>query len=171
MKSLIALLFVLVSSTVFAKGLHTAEYVDINKYVGKWYAIASLPQFYTRKCVGQTADYKIINEQSVSVKNTCLKAKGQSVIYGQAVVENAVTNAELVVTFNNFFTRLFRVRGDYTIIKLDPDYKYVIIGSKDRKTLWIMSRTPDMPKEIYDHYVAYVDQLGFPVEKLKKSNF
>lgn len=170
MKSIFALFFIIISSSAFAKGLPTAEYVDINRYIGKWYAISSLPQFYTWKCKGQTAEYKIINEQSISVKNTCIKARGKSAIYGQAVIENAATNAELVVTFNNFFTRLFRVRGDYTIIKLDPDYKYVIIGSQDRKTLWIMSRTPDMPEEIYDEYIAYVDELGFPVEKLKVSS-
>lgn len=151
--------------------LRTVDYVDLPRYVGKWYAVASLPQFFTRKCVGQTADYEAINSQTVSVLNTCLKVRGKSTIKGQAVVDNAATNAELTVTFNSFFTRLFRVRGDYNVINLDPDYRYVTVGGRDRKSLWIMSRTPQMPEETLAEYIENAKAQGFPVQKLIRSKF
>lgn len=174
MKKISFLFLITLTSCLWAGGgqdLRTVGHVDISQYIGKWYAIAALPQFFTRKCVGQTADYGIINPQTISVLNTCLKKKGSSLIDGQAVVVNAVTNAELEVTFNNFFTRLFRVKGDYNIIKLDADYKFVTIGSRDRKSLWIMSRTPSMPEEIYQQYVQDALAQKFPVEKLIRSKF
>lgn len=151
--------------------IRTVDYVDVPKYVGKWYAISAMPQFFTRKCVGQTAEYGIINTQTISVLNTCLKEKGKSTIKGEAVVANAQTNAELDVRFDNFFTRVFRVVGDYNIIKLDKDYRYVTIGSRDRKSLWIMSRTPTMPKEVYEEYVKDASSQDFPISKLVLSKF
>lgn len=171
MKTISVLFLAMFAFTTFAQTLPTAEYVDVSRYVGKWYAITSLPQFFTRNCKAQTAEYGVINEQSISVVNTCLKSKGTSVIKGEAVVKNAATNAELIVTFNNFFTRLFRVKGDYTIIKLDKDYQYVMIGSKNRKSLWIMSRSTEMPVEILNEYLKLAQDLNFKVEDMVLSKF
>jgi apolipoprotein D and lipocalin family protein len=174
MKNFLALVFSFsLVACAFAKGgqLPTASNVEVSKYVGKWYSIAALPQFFTRNCLAQTADYGIINSQTISVKNTCLKAKGKTTINGQAVVTNAQTNAELEVTFNSFFTRLFRVKGDYNIIKLDSNYRYVMIGSNNLKSLWIMSRETSMPAEVYADYVKLAKELGFKTEKLELSKF
>lgn len=159
--------------TAFAGGrdLPTADHVEIDRYLGKWYAISALPQFFTRKCVAQTADYGLINSQTISVLNTCLKKRGKSTISGQAVVKNAQTNAELIVTFNSFFTRLFRVRGDYTIIKLDPQYRYVLVGDHKRSSLWILSREKEMPESDYAEYVALAKELGFATDRLVRSQF
>lgn len=154
-----------------SRELPTADHVDIERYLGKWYAISSLPQFFTRNCIGQTAEYGLINSQTISVINTCLKKKGTSDIEGQAVVKNAATNAELIVTFNSFFTRLFRVKGDYTIVKLDSEYRYVLVGDKKRKSMWILSRTKTMPEAKYTEYVNFAHENGFPVEKLVLSRF
>lgn len=174
MKTIISFLVLIFSLSACASKtaqLPTANFVDIEKYVGKWYAIAALPQTFTRKCKAQTAEYSIINPQTVSVLNTCIKKDKNTTISGEAVVVNSETNAELEVTFNNFFTRLFRVKGDYTIIKLDEEYRYVLVGSKDRESLWIMARKTSMPQETYNSYVEFARANAFPVQKLRKSEF
>jgi apolipoprotein D and lipocalin family protein len=152
--------------------LPTAEHVDVNQYIGKWYAVTSLPQFFTRKCVAQTADYAIKSANSISVLNTCIKKNGSTkTISGQAVIVNTQTNAELEVTFNNFWTKLFRVKGDYTIIKLDESYSTVLVGSRDRKSLWILSRTPYINEDVKNEYVAFAKAAGFETSKLIDSKF
>ena len=171
MKMTVLILSMLMTLTAAAQDLSTASYVDISRYIGKWYAVKSLPQFFTRNCKAQTADYDIINDTTISVVNTCIKGKGTTDIKGQAVVKNLETNAELEVTFNNFWTRLFRVKGDYTIIELDNDYRYVMVGSKDRKSLWFLSRTPGMPEEVIQEYTEIAKREGFPVKKLITSEF
>lgn len=168
-KIILVILTCLLPLGLYAKPLPTASFVEIERYVGKWYSITSLPQFFTRNCLSQTAEYEILNAKTISVLNTCYKTKSKTTITGKAVVINPKTNAELIVTFDNFFTRLFRVKGDYTIIKLDENYDHVMIGSKDRKSLWIMSRSPDMPEAILYDYVEIAKKEGFPVSKLVKS--
>ena len=166
-KILIFLLLVACSS--HEKPLPTAQSVDVQRYVGKWYAIAAFPQFFTRECKSQTAEYAVIDKQTISVVNTCIKKKGQSSIKGEAVVINTDTNAELEVKFDKFFLKLFNVKGDYTIIKLDPQYRYVLVGSKDRDSLWILSRSKMMPAEEYEAYVSFAQDSDFDTSELKKS--
>lgn len=172
MKIITVMILTLLSLNVFAHQLPVENNVDVSRYVGKWYAHYSLPQYFTRKCKAQTAEYEVIDEKSISVLNTCLKARGVDTISGKAVVQNPGNNSRLVVTFNNFFTRLFRVKGDYNIIKIDPNYEYVLIGSNDRKSLWLMSRSElQIPKQEKDVYLKIATELGFDVSKLIKSEF
>jgi apolipoprotein D and lipocalin family protein len=171
MKMFIILATYLSLTSAFAHNVATNEYIDVNRFLGKWYSIADLPQFFSRSCQGQTAEYDLINDKKISVLNTCLKKKGMKDIKGQAVVVNEQTNAELVVTFNNFFTRLFRVKGDYNIVKIDTNYDYVMVGSNNRKSLWIMSRQPYIDTNVLEEYKKYAKELGFPIHKLRTSKF
>jgi apolipoprotein D and lipocalin family protein len=171
LKTLSFLIVMFSVSCANAQKLTTAEYVDIQRYTGKWYAITSLPQFFSKNCLGQSADYDIIDTQTISVLNTCFKKNKTTDIKGQAVVTNFQSNAELIVTFNNFFTKLFRVKGDYNIIKLDDDYRYVMVGSRNRKSLWIMAREKSMPASELKKYIDLAKTEKFPVEKLVPSQF
>jgi len=160
------------ASTSKGEVLPTAKNVDIGRYIGKWYAVTSLPQTFTRSCIAQTAEYGILSENSISVLNTCIKKNGNTkIIKGQAVVVDSINNARLEVTFNNFFTKLFRVKGEYVIVKLSEGYDTVLIGSTDRKSLWIMSRTPSIDPEIFNEYKEFAKNLNFPVNKLIDSKF
>jgi apolipoprotein D and lipocalin family protein len=172
MKSLLISIFLILSAAAHAQVLTTAEYVDIGRYVGKWYAIKSLPQSFTKSCVAQTADYEIINESAISLVNTCIKRKGTTSINGRAKVANKQTNAELNVKFNTWWNRLLPfIQGDYNIIKIDPNYEYVMVGSRNRKSLWIMSRRPEMPDDVLKEYEEMAKKEGFKVEKLVLSEF
>lgn len=168
---LLALLISCSSMAANNTSVATNEIIDIQKYIGKWYAISDIPQFFTRSCLYQSAEYGIKSDKEITVKNTCYAQNKTKVIYGQAEVVNFETNAELIVTFNSFWTRLFRVKGDYSIIKIDPNYDYVMVGGKNRSNLWIMSREKAMPEEVYEEYVNYASELGFDVSKLRKSKF
>lgn len=176
MKKLVLFLSLVFSISAFAKptppALPTAIDVDVARYIGKWYTITSLPQFFTRNCEGQTAEYGIINDKTISVQNVCYKENGKKTdINGKAVVVDAPNNARLVVTFDSFWTRLFKVKGEYVIIKLSEGYDTVIVGSTDRKSLWIMSRTPSIDPETLVEYKKYAKDLGFATDKLQDSNY
>ncbi len=175
MKTHLSVLFILIclSCALQAKTpLPTADYVDVGRYVGKWYSVKALPQFFTRNCKAQTAEYEVINERTISVLNTCIKTKGTTDIKGKAVVKNPKTNAKLDVTFNTWWNRALPfIKGDYTIIKLDPNYEYVMIGSENRKSLWFLSRRPSMPEDVIAEYTAFAKEIGFAVDKLEASEF
>ena len=131
-----------------------------------------MPQFFTRKCVGQSAEYGIINEKTISVHNVCYKENGNTKdIFGKGVIQDTPNNARLIITFDNFWTKLFRVKGDFNIIKLGEGYDSVMVGSADRKSLWIMSRTPTIDPATLQDYKTQAKTLGFSAEKLKDSKY
>lgn len=174
MKKIILCLSLFISIGAFAKqaALPVVNDVDVARFIGKWYTITSLPQFFTRNCLGQIAEYEIVNEQTISVHNVCYKENGKiKDINGKGLIQDAPNNARLTITFDNFWTRLFRLRGDYNIIKLGDGYDTVMVGSKNRKSLWIMSRSSSIDPTTLQNYKDDARALGFPVEKLKFSNY
>lgn len=174
MRIVILFLSILIGNIALAAApvLPTVQYVDVGRYIGRWYVITTLPQFFTKSCIGQIAEYQILTKDSISVLNTCIKKnKKTSNIKGKAVVSNPRTNAELIVTFDSFFTKLFNVKGDYNIIALDPSYEFVMVGSRDRKSLWIMSRKTGMPDNILRNYINLARSLKFDVSKLQPSKY
>ena len=174
MKRLVMLFGLFLSLGVLANSspLPVESDVDVTSFVGKWYTISSLPQFFTRKCVGQSAEYGIINEKTISVHNVCYKESGKTKdIFGKGVIEDAPNNARLTITFDSFWTKLFRVKGDYNIIKLSEGYDSVMVGSSNRKSLWIMSRTPALDPVTLQDYKTLARTLGFSTEKLRESKY
>jgi apolipoprotein D and lipocalin family protein len=72
------------------------------------------------------------------------------------------------VVFDNFFARLFGSsrQGNYWILDLDPDYRGAMVGTPDRRYLWILSRTPRMDELTYELLVNKALELGFAVGDL-----
>lgn len=171
-KVLLLLSFVLSANLLANDKLPTAENVDVGRYIGKWYTIASMPQFFTRSCVGQTAEYGILSDKEISVHNVCIKANGKtSDISGVGTIQDAPNNARLSIMFDKFWLKLFKVKGEYVIIKLSEGYDTVLVGSTDRKSLWILSRTPSIDSAIVADYKAFAKSLGFQVQKLEDSKY
>ena len=82
---------------------------------------------------------------------------------GKAKVVDKNSNAKLKVTF------FWPFYGDYWIIKLGNDYDYSVVGTPNRKYLWILSRTPQMDNKLYSQLIEYVKSKGFDVNKLIKT--
>jgi len=70
------------------------------------------------------------------------------------VVDKA-SNARLKVSF------FWPFRGDYWIIDLGTEYEYAVVGTPNRKYLWVLSRTPVMDDAVYAAIMERIRQLGF----------
>lgn len=147
----------------------TVPWVDLARYQGKWYEIARLPMFFQRNCLHSWATYTILEPGKISVKNECTTRTGRiEFAEGHAVVVDPRTNARLKVTFTNWISRLFPslTKGDYWIFYLDPDYQTAIVGTPNRKFLWILARTPGIADSKYVELVEFSQKLGFSTDSL-----
>ena len=152
------------ATTLNAQQLQTVTYVDLAKYAGKWFEIASFPQFFQRGCHCTTAEYSLSDKGYVIVENRCNKdsTKGkQSYIKGKAFVEKNSGNAKLKVQF------FWPFKGKYWIIDLADDYSYAVVSHPNKKYLWILSRTPRMDDSIYQQIISRLKTKGFDLSKLK----
>lgn len=128
----------------------TVNFVNLQQYLGKWYEIAAIPQSFQKQCTGNTtAEYAIVEDGLISVVNSCDTASGQrSVANGRAKIVDTTTNAKLKVTFVNFLGWQFLFGGDYWILAIGENYSYAVVGAPGRDYAWVLSRTPEMNKEL-----------------------
>lgn len=150
----------------------TVKYVDIERYMGKWYEIARFPQSFQRKCGATTAEYTLKDNGTVRVVNTCKRLDRDGALKdakATAFVVDKDTNAKLKVSFVPILQYFGFFAGDYWILDLGADYDYALVGGPDRNSLWILSRTPVLDQDIYDHLVEVAEDKGFDISKLVRS--
>jgi apolipoprotein D and lipocalin family protein len=137
--------------------LQTVAKVDMTRYLGRWYEIARLPNRFQKGCAGSTADYALREDGEISVINSCRKEQDGSLeqVTGRAWIVDAASNAQLKVTF------FWPFRGDYWIIELGKEYEYAVVGTPNRKYLWILSRTASMDDSLYAAILQRAAQQGF----------
>lgn len=149
--------------------LTTMPSVDLNRYTGTWYEIARLPMWFQRHCVDSKAVYTTRPDGAIGVHNECVTdTGGLDQADGVATVVDPTTNARLTVVFDNFFARVFGSsrEGNYWIIALEPDYQVAMVGTPDRRYLWILSRTPVLEGPVYQRHLRLAQELGFPISDL-----
>ena len=153
--------------------LPTVASVDLSRYAGTWYEIARLPMWFQRHCVDSKAMYSSRPDGTVGVHNECVTdTGGVEQAEGVATVVDTKTNARLTVVFDNWFARLFGSyrEGNYWILDLDPEYQIAMVGTPDRRFLWILSRTPQLDEATYRRLVERSQQLGYPVSDLIRAS-
>ena len=146
--------------------LSAVDSVDLDRYSGTWYEIASYPQRFQKGCTATTATYTVNPDGTVSVLNECNKngLDGPKVsAEGRARVVDPAKPGQLEVSFFGPFW------GDYWIIDLDSDYQYAVIGQPSRDYLWILSRTPMMTDGVYNGILRRLEALRYPLEPLEKT--
>lgn len=128
-----------------AQPLDTVPHVDLNRYLGKWYEIASIPQYFQRQSVRDVSAEYAAADGNISVINRCITANGETKIArGQARVVDKVSQAKLEVTFVKLFGWLYLLGGDYWVIDLAEDYRYAVVGHPTLKYAWILAAKPQL---------------------------
>lgn len=145
-----------------AAPVQAAQKVNLSRYMGIWYEIANFPRFFLPRCVADSvSEYTLNSDGTVAIKNRCRTQDGGiNQAYGTATPLKGSDNARMEVSFIRPFS------ADYVVVGLDPEYRWTVIGSVDRKSLWILSRTPQLPKSELDQALAVASAQGYPMQKL-----
>ncbi len=152
--------------------LPTQSGVNLQKYAGTWYEQARLPNRFQKDCAGDVrADYSLNSGDTIRVVNQCRTNDGNIKTaegLGRLADGGAAADpAKLEVRFAPKWTSwLPMVWGDYWIIRLSDDYQYSLVGTPDRKYLWVLSRQEQADTRIVDDLLAYAGTLGFAVDEV-----
>jgi len=140
--------------------LQVVDSVDLSRYTGLWYDIASYPVSFQKDCHCTTAEYQLVpGKDYIRVINRCIRiSEGKSELSraeGKAFVVKGSNNARLKVQF------FWPFRGDYYITALADDYSWAVVGHPSRKYLWILSRESFMPTDQYEEIVNLIRLRGY----------
>ena len=151
--------------------LRTVPRVDLTRYAGDWYEVARLPNRFQNRCVGDVrASYALRDDGRIDVVNRCRTRDGAIDAHGLARVVDEQSFARLKVRFAPaVLSFLPMVWGDYWVIGLADDYSWAVVGSPDRKYLWILSRQPMLDAATFDRAAGIARENGFDVSRLLKT--
>ena len=139
--------------------------VELERYAGLWYDIASFPMRFQKGCHCTTAEYTLMPKGYVKVENRCRKDGfdgKKSGIKGKAFVVEGSENTKLKVQF------FWPFKGDYWIVRLERDYKWAVVSAPGKDYLWILSRTPEMDETLFDKIIDDLRSDGYDVNRLVK---
>ena len=153
--------------------LRVVSSIDLNKYSGKWYEVARLPNEFQRRCASDVvAHYATRTDGGLNIISQCRRSDGQirearGIARRAAAVKNS---AALQIRFAPaIFSFLPNVWGDYWIIGLGPDYTWAVVGVPNRRYLWILSRTPAMSDSAYEQALEIAKGNGFDTAALMRT--
>lgn len=142
----------------------TVAHVDLDRYLGTWYEIASYPQVFSRGCTGTRAIYAKSDDGNISVTNQCRigSLDGQQISVTGVARSVDPSNAKLKVRFPGPGEE-----GDYWIIDLGEDYDYAVVSGPGKQTLWILSRKPSLQVGILTNVLERIEAQGFDLDRLE----
>lgn len=147
---------------VQAQTMQTVPHVDLSRYQGLWYEIVRLPLRWENKCAADvTATYTLRSDGKIDVLNRCRTANGKmSQSKGTArLASKTGPTSKLKVTF------FWPFSGNYWILDLDAEYQWALVGTPNRKNLWILSRQPHLDKVTIDRLLERARMMGFDTTK------
>ncbi|KAK0571391.1 hypothetical protein LWI29_015026 [Acer saccharum] len=154
------------------KEMEVVKNLDVERYMGRWYEIASFPsRFQPKNGVDTRATYSLNEDGTVHVLNETWNDGKRGYIEGSAYKADPKSDeAKLKVKFYvPPFLPIIPVVGDYWVLFLDDDYQFALVGQPSRKYLWILSRKPHLDEEIYNQLVEKAMSEGYDVSKLHKT--
>lgn len=138
----------------------TVDNLDVERYMGRWYELARYDHRFERDMERCEAYYSLEPDGKIAVRNSGIDTKTGLLRITDGRAKLGKQPGQLRVSFFLFFY------SDYNILALGDNYDWALVGSSSPKYLWILSRTPSLPKPTIEHILAIARQRGYDTEKL-----
>jgi apolipoprotein D and lipocalin family protein len=147
------------------KPIETVDYVDLNRFMGDWYVIASIPTFIETDAYNAVESYRL--EKDGTIATTFRFNKGSfdgplKEYHPRGFVRDTQSNAIWGMQF------IWPFKAEYRIIYLAEDYSTTVIGRTKRDYVWIMAREPSIPDEKYAFFLQFLKEQDYDISKLQK---
>lgn len=133
--------------------------IDINRYLGRWYLIARIPNLFDLNMKRVSADYLLNKDGTITVINKGYQNNKLKEVIG--VAKTTDKDDLLKVSF------IPNIYSDYKILGIDEDYQYAVVGGSNKDFLWILSRTENIFQYQYEWLVNVAKKNGYNVDKLE----
>ncbi len=145
--------------------IKTMNYVDIDRFMGRWHVIASIPTFMEKDAHNAIEIYKQNPDGSISTVFSFNKGgfDGKRVSYNPTgEIVDKQSNAVWKMTF------LWPFKADYRIVHVDENYTVAIIGRDKRDYVWIMARDANISGKMFSELMSIIKEQGYDPKQIKK---
>ena len=170
MKSIIHMLCILpvvalIACSTTPSPLITVKQVDLARFMGDWYVIASIPTFIERDAHNAIESYELITDKRVATTFRFNQGTfdGPLKTYKPTgFVGNDPSNAIWGMQF------IWPIKADYRVMYIDEGYTQTVIGRNKRDFVWVMARTPVIPESDYTNLIKLIAKQGYDTTKIRR---
>ncbi|MGD8963948.1 MAG: lipocalin family protein [Desulfobacterales bacterium] len=159
------MLLVAITGCATGPPIETVESVNIERFMGDWYVIASIPTFIEKQAYNALESYRLAEDGTIETTFSFNKGgyDGPLKTYKpRGFIEDKESNAVWGMQF------FWPFKAEYRIIYLTEDYSQTVIGRTKRDYVWIMARKPLMPEDDYNRILDFLKAQGYDLSKLRK---
>ncbi|MFX1674896.1 lipocalin family protein [Paraburkholderia sp. A2WS-5] len=139
--------------------------VELTRYMGRWYTIATVPYLGEREYVGSYADWELRKDGRINDNYFGRRHGFDQPVTGGTLVASVVPGSgggKWRVTI------LWPFDMVVLTVYVDPDYRYTVRCEENGSPIWILSRTPDMDEDVYADLVRRLAAMGIRTDRLRR---
>ena len=161
-----AIMSLMTGCTLNDAPLPTAENVNINRFMGRWYVHGYTPIIVDKDAHNAIEHYRLDSDKKIQTtyqfRDGGVDAEIKTLTPVGWVDEGVDSNAQWRMQFIWPFT------ADYIILHLDADYSETIIAHPSRKYAWIMLRSDTVSDADYDRLLTKLKAVGYDIGLMRK---
>jgi apolipoprotein D and lipocalin family protein len=142
-----------------------ARAVDLPRFMGSWYVIASIPSYPERDAYDAVESYELRPDGRIRTTFRYRKGTFEAPLKTMHPVGTVVPGTGNAVWGMQF---IWPIKAEYVIAYLDPGYSETIIARSKRDYAWIMARTPQISEAAYAADVERLKAMRYDVSKLRR---
>jgi len=139
--------------------------VELDRFMGDWYVIASIPTFIEKGAHNAVESYRLDADGTIATTFTFRAGAfdGPEKRYTpRGFVLDRQSNAVWGMQF------IWPIKAEYRIVYLNPEYTQTVIGRTARDYVWVMARTPEIPAADYARIVEFLGTQGYDASRIRK---
>lgn len=140
--------------------------VDLQRFMGRWYVIASIPTRFERDGHNPVETYKQVSDGTICTwfrQRASDFSSPVKLIHSSASIVPGSGNGEWSVRFFGLF------HTQYLIGWLSPDYDQAMVVRDARDYLWYMAREPRVSDSDYRTMLNRAAAMGYDIGAIEKS--
>lgn len=155
----------LTASACTTQPIEPVRGVDLSRFMGRWYVIASIPTRFERGGHNAVETYSLNADGTIC---TWFRMRPESftapakLLHSSARVVEGSGNGHWRVRFFNFLW------AQYLVGWLDPDYSQVMVVRDARDYFWYMARSPQVSDDDYQLMLERAGKMGYDVAAIER---
>lgn len=165
MKTLLLLFIIFASFIKGADTMKTVESVDLERFMGKWFVIALVPNMIEKDATNSSDTYVLNKDGTIDITYNAIKDGKQRQIKQKGTVVNKTSNAEWTIQMRKPFVPFMKF--PFKIVYVDKNYEFMAVGYPKNSMGWIMGRSTKVSDEDYKKIMSALVELGYTEEQFE----
>lgn len=149
--------------------LRSVASLDLQRYSGAWFEYARLPSGPEERCDGEVVAHYTPHGRGLQMLHRCVDHRGM-LRETRGIARPAGGPGRFEVSYAPHWLHWLPMAwADHCVLHVDADYRHAVVGTPDRKHLWLLSRAPMIERPVLQQMIEVAQSQGFEIERLQRT--